>query len=33
MKTALVKWRDQHQETTIEKIFAGEDEFRIQPVQ
>jgi hypothetical protein len=33
MKTALVKWRDQHQETTIAEIFAGEDEFRIQPVQ
>ena len=32
MKAALVKWRDQHQESRISDIFAGEDEFAIKPV-
>jgi arylsulfatase A-like enzyme len=31
MKTALVKWRDGHEESTIKEIFAGEDEFAIKP--
>lgn len=31
MKTALVKWRDQHKESTITEIFAGEDEFTFKP--
>lgn len=32
MKTALVKWRDEHKESTITEIFGGEDEFRFKPV-
>jgi hypothetical protein len=31
MKTALLKWRDGHKESTITEIFAGEDEFGFKP--
>ena len=31
MKTALLKWRDGHHESTITEIFAGEDEFGFKP--
>ncbi len=31
MKTALHRWMDDHQETPVKEIFAGEDEFCIQP--
>lgn len=31
MKAALHRWMDDHQETPVKEIFAGEDEFAIQP--
>jgi arylsulfatase A-like enzyme len=31
MKIALVKWRDEHKESTITEIFSGQDEFAIRP--
>ncbi len=32
MRNALVKWRDDHKESTIPDIFGDEDEFRIKPL-
>jgi arylsulfatase A-like enzyme len=31
MKSALLKWRDKHQESLVKEIFEGRDEFAIQP--